>query len=382
MFLPFALFQSKNENAVVHPFVLPAINVGATISALIQVGNTVFVAGDFSSIGGVPRNGIAAVDVVTGNILPYFTNGGLGGSSTYLAFHYTGTILILGGGFTNFNGQARSGIVAIDPSSGNILPWYPSGGVGGPSFFITSFAQKGNVLYVAGHFTSIGGVARTRLAALDLNTANTLTWYPSGGAISGFPKKLLLSEDGNTLFIGGTFLQIGGQAKARLAAVDANTGSVSSFTPPTFSSSSSSTPFVEYLAQVGSKLFIAGDFTSVSSQSRLGFAVLDSNTGSLLPLNISLSGNPGYTIYTIAKKDTALYLAGYFSTVGGQTRYSIVSIDSGSLSVLAWYPIGGVGADYSISKMYQTSIDSVWVIGYFNQIGGFARNGIAKLSLF
>lgn len=364
--------------------VVAALNSGATIYALLQIGNILFLGGNFTSIGGVSRNGIAAVDATTGTLLPFFNAGGVGGGTpVVMTFHFTGSMLLVGGYFTSFGGATRNGIAAIDPNTGTLLPWYPTGGVGGPSFFLSSFAQKGNYLYLAGHFTSIGGIARTRLAAVDLSNASVLSWYPTGGAISGFPRKIVLGEDGNTLFLGGSFLNVGGVAKARLVALDSNTGSVLPFTPPLFSSSSSSTPYVDQIIQIGSKLFIAGDFNTISSQNRMNFAVVDATTGALLSDYPPNGGISGYGVYALAKKENSILLMGVFTSIAGVSRFGIANLDPANMQVLSWYPPNGLGnTDVSIQKASVFGPDTLWISGYFSNIGGLPRNGIAKLNLF
>ncbi|EQA61432.1 hypothetical protein [Leptospira alexanderi] len=384
MFLPFAHFQKVNFKPYVDPISIGALNSSGAIYSVIQVGNTIFLGGDFTSIGGVVRNGIAAIDSVTGNLLPFFQGtGGVGGINFVSSFHYTGSMLLVGGAFSSLGGISRNGIAAIDPSNANVLSWYPSGGLTSTGFTLYTFCQKGNILYVAGSFTSISGVQRARIAALDLSNASVLPWYPTSGAATGYPKKLFLSEDGNTLYVGGSFQKIGGLSKARLAAVDATTGEVLSFTPPSFLSSSTSVPYISCLAQSGSKLFIGGEFSSVAGQTRSGFAVLDATTGSLLS-NYPNGGFSSPTAYkSFVLKNSFLYIGGWFDSVGGQVRNGIAALDSNSLNVLSWYPPGGLGGpNASIYNFSPCGPDSIWVNGYFNSIGGVMRNANAKLNLF
>lgn len=190
MFLPFAHFQKVNFKPYVDPISIGALNSSGAIYSVIQVGNTIFLGGDFTSIGGVVRNGIAAIDSVTGNLLPFFQGtGGVGGINFVSSFHYTGSMLLVGGAFSSLGGISRNGIAAIDPSNANVLSWYPSGGLTSTGFTLYTFCQKGNILYVAGSFTSISGVQRARIAALDLSNASVLPWYPTSGAATGYPKK-------------------------------------------------------------------------------------------------------------------------------------------------------------------------------------------------
>ncbi|EKS06913.1 hypothetical protein [Leptospira santarosai] len=386
MFLPFAHFQNQNQKNYIDPANIGGVNQGESIFAMVQVGNILYIGGYFTAVGGVSRYRIAAIDTITGNVIPNFLSPGIGGGGDQYvtALTYANGMLLVAGVFTRIGGQNRNGIAAVDPSSGNVLPWYPTGGISGSSNpNISKFAVKGNVLYIAGAFTGVGGVSRNRIAALDLTTAAVLPWYPSGGLGSGLVKNIVLSEDQNTIFVCGSFISAGGQSKQKIVSFDANTGAVLSFTFPTFTTVSS-TCIMESIFQKNGKLYIAGNFNTIAGQSRNGFAVLDSVTGNLLSLYpINGIDWPSPNIYSILNKGNTLYVFGYFSSIGGQSRICVASLDSETLKVLSWYPAGGVpGLNSTIQQAFQCGEDAAWIFGFFSIIGGQNRNGIAKLNLF
>ncbi len=63
----------------------------------------------------------------------------------------------------------------------------------------------GATLYVGGAFTTIGGQARNRLAAIDTTTGTPSAWNPNA---SGAVNVLVLN--GTTLYAGGAFTKVGG----------------------------------------------------------------------------------------------------------------------------------------------------------------------------
>src|SRR5678810_858356 len=74
----------------------------------------------------------------------------------------------------------------------------------------TLLAASGSTLYVSG--TTMGGQARN-LATLDAATGLVTTWNPNpNGAVSG------VVVSGSTVYARGAFSNIGGQARAGLAA--------------------------------------------------------------------------------------------------------------------------------------------------------------------
>src|SRR6185436_5466578 len=70
-----------------------------------------------------------------------------------------GTTVYLGGHFDHVNGVARSGIAAVDRTTGDLLPWYP-----GPLGTVSTLVAGPSVLYVGGGFT--GGFAAVSIPAL------------------------------------------------------------------------------------------------------------------------------------------------------------------------------------------------------------------------
>jgi len=142
---------------------------------------TVFVGGEFTSIGGQPKGGLAALNKSTGAADATFV-ANVGGSLTCptctsglpnggdpgvhaLALTPDET-LVLGGNFNNVGGIARNGLAQVSRTNGALYTGFT--GVGGG--FVTSLrylSQLGGV-FVGGTFTSIFGVARSFLAMTDI----------------------------------------------------------------------------------------------------------------------------------------------------------------------------------------------------------------------
>jgi hypothetical protein len=80
-------------------------------------------------------------------------------------------------------------------------------------------ALAGNTIYVGGYFQTIGGQARERLAAFDATTGQLTAWQPrTNGDVSA------LEISGNVAVLGGNFSTINGGLSKFMGAVDATTG--------------------------------------------------------------------------------------------------------------------------------------------------------------
>ena len=91
---------------------------------------------------------------------------------------------------------------------------------------VADLQLHGDTVLVGGSFTEIGGQPRSYLAALDAATADPTPWNP---APDSFVYNLAMH--GDTLFVDGNFTEIGGQPRNGLAAIDAVTGLVTAWNP-------------------------------------------------------------------------------------------------------------------------------------------------------
>src|SRR3954469_23434753 len=134
-------------------------------------------------------------------------------------------VIYLGGRFTAVTPAAstsgsvtRNHAAALSLATGQVLPWDPN--VNGT---VQSLAVGNGRVYLGGSFSNVGGTARTRLAAVDATSGAVITGF--NPRADGLGNSLALS--GNTLYAGGTFLTVAGTARSHLAAVDATTGALS-----------------------------------------------------------------------------------------------------------------------------------------------------------
>jgi hypothetical protein len=141
------------------------------IYALDSSPSALYVGGDFTSIGGEPRNRIAAVNLG----LPPFLGGALawnpGADGPVHAIERSPTAIYAGGDFGNIGGATRQGVAELDPSSGTPSAWSPA--PTGPAPFVRSLLFSNSTLYVGGRFTGIGGTSQSGYASFSQEPANT-----------------------------------------------------------------------------------------------------------------------------------------------------------------------------------------------------------------
>jgi hypothetical protein len=178
---------------------------------------------------------------------------------------------------------------------------------------VTALATNGNVVFAGGTFSSIGGQANNRLAALDPVTGNAIPgWRASANA-----KVYSLAVSGGRVFAGGSFTTVNGQAAAQLAAVEAATGGfVGGWRPST-------NGYVRALEMSadGTRVFVGGNFTAVSGSSHHFIAAVYADSGNV---DNGFNGDAEYIVFDLAATPTAV-----FAAIGGPGG-RVTSFNSGT----------------------------------------------------
>ena len=110
-------------------------------------------------------------------------------------------------------GSLAAIVLLLAVTSGGATAWNPNA-TGFPPW-VGTLALSGGTVYAGGMFNGIGGQARNAIAALDATTGSATAWDPDAGA-NGQVWSLVSS--GGTVYAGGQFTGIGGQARNNIAA--------------------------------------------------------------------------------------------------------------------------------------------------------------------
>jgi hypothetical protein len=345
------------------------------VMTLAVSGNTIYVGGFFTITGGQSRNLIAALDATTGLATNWNPNATGPTNAGVWTLAVNGNNVYVGGEFTSIGGQNRSGIASLDATTGLATSWNPDAGGGSSGYIMGAydFAFSGNTVYVAGNFTSIGGKNRSGIAALDATTGLATNWNPNPTSYYPFVQRLALN--GNTLYVAGHFGSIGGQNRIGIAALDATTGLATSWKPdliqhvmdievsentvyfggfrnpgwpgpPNFAAinvnSSCTTPATPTMTVGGPTTFTEGG--SVRLTAPAGFSYLWSNNETTQSIDVTTSGS--YTLETI--------LDGCTSAVSAATVVTVILIPT--------YIFTGTGAWTDVNRwsfgMVPTNADS------------------------
>lgn len=306
----------------------------------VQADGKILVGGPFTTFDGQPRNGLARLhangaveDTVTFN--PGTGPGGSSDPMKGIAVQPDGKIIIVGN-FTSVNGQPRGGIARLNPdgtpeSTATFNPGTGASGGGVASVVV----QADGKIVIGGNFTTLNGQPRNRIARLhsDGSLESTATFNPGTGA-NVIVYCVALQEDGKIL-LGGAFSNVNGQARKGIARLNADgtVESAATFNVGTGTTGGSYFGRVHGMAvQANGKILIGGDFTAVNGQARKMIARLNSN-GSV---ESTATFNPG-TGVSGTDEDTRvegvtiqgggnILLSGFFTGVNGQSRLSFAQL--------------------------------------------------------
>jgi len=295
--------------------------VPASVWALALSGGTVYVGGQFTSIGGQPRNRLAALDAATGVATAWNPNTNYQ-DDVVSALTVSGGTVYAGGSFAIIGGQVRNNIAALDSATGAATAWNPNA-----NSHVRALALSGGTVYAGGQFTSIGGQARNNIAAIDAATGAATAWDPNannsvaalevsgtwstpaaaspalaGSRATTSPRSMqerVLPPPGpereqqrrgpggerGTVYAGGLFTSIGGLARNYIAALDAATGAATAWDPNANNS-------VAALEVSGDLVYAGGNFTSIGGQLQPRFAAISAEVLVCPGVAMSFDFNP------------------------------------------------------------------------------------------
>ncbi len=170
--------------------------------------------------------------------------------------------LVIGGGFTTYNGAPASRVARLTADGALDLTY----GAGASSGVVnTVIAQSAGRILIGGNFTNANNASPARPALAQLEADGTTTALALGALSGGSPSTInaiaIQPSDGK-IVVGGNFTTIGGNiTRNRLARVDGTTGAVDSTTD--FAIGSGPGSVVRTVAVDSShRILVGGDFTS------------------------------------------------------------------------------------------------------------------------
>ena len=260
-------------------------------------------------------------------------------NGTVWALAYSNGVLYAGGSFTSVrppgapagtSEQAQAGLAAFDATTGEFISsWRPT--VTGGVVYALDVSPDGTHLYAGGTFTNIDGIARQRLASFTLADPRAPALLPYNNfkaALNGRVSDIDSTND--TVWVGGEFTIANGSARALVAAY--NTGgqlqpltvSLTEPTQPYFTK-----PFVSTIEQNNGRLYIGGMFNRVNGDVSHALAVVNATTGVRDAGFVTPSIQPTSYVVTAQISDGRLFISGRDDDTSSRARLEgVMAVDA------------------------------------------------------
>ena len=391
---------------------LPTPQINGVVWSQTIVGNTVYVGGNFttaqpagaaSGVNTVSRTYLLSYNLTTGVLNTAFAPV-LNGQVKAVTASPDGSRIYVGGQFTTVNGVNRYRVAALDPTSGAVITsWAP-----GTNSAVNAISATATTVYLGGTFTSIGKDVRNKVAAVSATTGANLAWDPN--AAGGDVTALTVSPDRTKVIVGGSFTTLGGSSNPGygLASTDAVSGAISSaFTANNLIRNGGSQASITSLTSDNDSFYASGYVFGQGGNLEGSFRG-DWSTGNI----VWIEDCHGDT-YSTASTGTALYVAGhphYCGNVGGfpqtpqpwtfhralafsKTATQTITNDplgyynfggNPAPTLLNWYPDFNTGTFTGQSQgPWSVAANTNYVVygGEFTQVNGKRQQGLTRFAV-
>ncbi|MBI4670852.1 MAG: hypothetical protein HY741_04180 [Chloroflexi bacterium] len=309
---------------------------------------------------------------------------GFGVDDTVYAVVANGSEVYVGGDFTQLCGEATctSGNVAANAiAKWNGSAWSPLGnGVNGSVYAIVA---SGSTLYIGGDFTQICGDASCTSGNTNANYLaqwNGSAWQPVGNGVNNTVQAL--AWNGSELYVGGWFTQVCGSAACTSGNVTAN--AIARWNGSAWSTLGNGVDdTVQAIALNGAEIYVGGWFTQVCGDATCTTGNVTANA--LAKWNGSawstLGNGFNSPVQSVAPSGSQLYVGGWFTELCGNATCDTGNTTANHIAQWngsAWQTLGN-GVDNSVETIVVNGTEIV-AGGWFTEFCGNALCSTANTS--
>ncbi len=351
-----------------------AVHANSGVTRLVALGSTVYAGGFFSRMGTESRQLLAAMDAGSGAVLPWNPSPDSNGSTASIyCLAATASAVLVGGQFVTIGGARRMGVAALDPVTGLATNWDAAlDPTRAPQVF--TIVPDGPVIYVGGQFATASGRRHEGVLAADAVSGSDLAWEPGLSAEFGLPAKITaLAVDADTIYVCGGF-KLPGRSEFLATAAIRKTDAT---TRPWLAASLAAN--VRTMQVDGPLVLVGGDFSLLAGEKRNHIAAIDTATGQVLPWNPDAPATDfnvqSGVVRQLCATASAVYAAGSFSRIGGADRSGIAALDPVTGAATAWNP-----QSTGVVSTFAASSSRLFVAG-LTSVDGQSRGGLAAFDL-
>jgi uncharacterized delta-60 repeat protein len=270
---------------------------------------------------------------------------------------------LIGGSFTTVGGVARVRIARLN-ADGSFDTSFGAGTAGANSTVSAIAVQPDGKILIGGMFTTVNGVTRNRIARLNIDGTLDSAFGTTTGGANNTVSAIAVQADGK-IVIGGVFTTVNGVVRNRIARLNADGTLDTTFDP-------NANGNVNAIAiQADGKILAGGAFTTMAGQSRTYLARLELD-GTVDP---TWFPNPNSTVLALlVEPNGRLLVGGSFSSIGGWSRPYLARLDSNGAAAAA-FP----APNTSVATIARRPDGRIVAGGSFTSVGGVTRNRLLQI---
>jgi uncharacterized delta-60 repeat protein len=186
------------------------------------------------------------------------------------------------------------------------------------------------------------------------------------------PVHCVIALTNGQVMVGGSFSDVSGQLRHRIARLNANGSLDSGFVPPLLSSGS----VYCIKPQPDGRVLVVGDFQLASGAGQKGIMRLRSDGSLDTGFNTGLGANDAVFAVDL-QSDGRIMVAGSFTRINGVIRNRFARLLSDGSLDPEFDP--GIGANNTVYALAMLPNDNIMIGGNFTEVSGVPRRGVARI---
>jgi len=345
----------------------------------LQEDGKIIIGGHFLQYDGAPRNYIARINV-DGSLDTTFQPS-IGPNSSVLdaVVQPDGKILACGA-FTAYDGEARGGLVLINPD-GSIVEDFSPSGIPNGQLIRRIVMLPGGKIVIGGEFMSFNGVPVGKITRLNPNGSVDPTFIAGGiPSLNGQVFSMASGPDGS-LYVGGNFTQFSGRARGGIVRLYSN-GEVDSTVfihDSGFYHSNGVVGFIYSIAvQPDGKVLVGGSFDRYDDTPCSGLVRLNANGTLDETFEPAAGGDWGYAVNVLSlQPDGRVVVGGSFTSYHGTPMNILARLEAnGSLDASF---VTGTGPNNRVWSVTLRPDGKIFIGGWFDTYNEVSRPAVAQV---
>ncbi len=260
-----------------------------------------------------------------------------------------------------------------------------------------SVVQSDGKLIIAGNFTSVGNVRRSRLARFNTNGSVDMTFTPpetflfnqvsSGSGVTRLIGTIAVQADGKIL-VGGRFTNFSGAFVKNIVRLNSDGSEDPSFNlgGTGFTNDGISVFVNSIVVKPDGKILVGGNFTQYNNVSRSHIVQLNENgtlDSSYNGGTVSLASTPFAAFSISLQADGKSVVTGNFVGFNGSVENGVVRLNADGSRDTS-FNVNGSGAGGPIQVVYSSVVSAdgkILLGGSFTSFNNISRNGLVRLNV-